>query len=384
MTIRTVTDFKSLEMLRSSWEGWQDHPNNDFEHFRVVCTLRKEIIHPYVIVAERGNVPVALLAGRMEKAGFSPSIGYFRPVRIPATALIFIHEGMLGQFDSETCREMEQHLRSLFASRDADTFVLYHFPETAPLFEDVLKNIPKKALKKAEWSRHRSMNILKEKGFLLKNMKSKHRSWILGRERKLHDAFQGRISWRWIDSFDDLPRLCEKLENVAERTYQRGLNSGFTNNEEYRRRFSLFAERGQLRVQTLSIDGTVRAFWIGIVYRGVFHSTETAYDPELKKFEVGTLLFVHLVDELVREGIVKLDFGLGDAHYKKRFGSRSWKEATIHVFSKSIKGLFLETILSLFHSLDSLLRRVLTKFGFLDRLKARWRSRLTLHKQPNG
>ena len=112
-----------------------------------------------------------------------------------------------------------------------------------------------------------------------------------------------------MTSFDDIASLCTRLDGVAGRTYQRGLGAGFFDNEEYRQRFALFARRGQLRVELLEIDGIARAFWFGIVYDGVFHSSETGYDPELREYEVGTLMFIRMSDELAREGVSRLDFG---------------------------------------------------------------------------
>ena len=90
---------------------------------------------------------------------------------------------------------------------------------------------------------------------------------------------------------------------------------------------------------------------------------------------------MRMVDELVREGIKKLDFGLGDAHYKQRFGNRSWREATIRLFAPSAKGLTFRSMLGLFGTLDGAARRLLQRTGFLDRLKTGWRTRLASTRQ---
>ena len=51
----------------------------------------------------------------------------------------------------------------------------------------------------------------------------------------------------------------------------------------------------------------------------------TGYDPDLREYVPGTLVLFRLVDELIREGVRKFDFGLGDAHYKQRYGDESWR-----------------------------------------------------------
>lgn len=100
-----------------------------------------------------------------------------------------------------------------------------------------------------------------------------------------------------MNRFDDIPGLCTRLEEVAARTYHRGLGSGFMDDEEHRQRFAVFARQGQLRVQLLEIDGRVRAFWLGTVWQDIFYLSETGYDPDLSRYEAGALTFIRMADE---------------------------------------------------------------------------------------
>ena len=61
----------------------------------------------------------ALLVGRLEHTRFVPSIGYFKPVRIPATILTVPYQGLLGQVDEKIVRVMVHHLWSSLASGEA-------------------------------------------------------------------------------------------------------------------------------------------------------------------------------------------------------------------------------------------------------------------------
>lgn len=260
-----------MEDIRTCWEGWQNHPNNDFAHFQLVCRLRSAFLSPLVIVAERDGSPCALLAARLERTHFEPAIGYFKPVRIPATILTVIHEGLLGQVDEEIGAELVRYVWTLLSSGEADAAVFNHLPENSPLLKALLAQKPRLlSERKPIWSTHWDMKILDEQGFILKNLKAKHRSWIRGRERNLTSAFPGKVSWRWINQIDDLPHLFTRLEDVAARTYHRGLGSGFIDDEEHRQRFSLFASRDQLRLQVLEIDGEIRAFWIELFTTAFF------------------------------------------------------------------------------------------------------------------
>jgi CelD/BcsL family acetyltransferase involved in cellulose biosynthesis len=211
----------------------------------------------------------------------------------------------------------------------------------------------------------------------------KHRTRIRKMERDLESAFPGMISWRWMSQFDDISVLCAQLEELAERTYHRGLGTGFINNEEFRQRFALFADRGQLRMQILEIDGKIRAFWFGFIYQDVFYSAETGYDLDLRDYQIGTQTFIRMVDELAKEGIQKLDFGLGNASYKQRFGDQFLREKTIWLFAPTVKGLALRSMLRLSTILNSAARQILQKLKLTDRLKTSWRRRLAKRSGPH-
>jgi hypothetical protein len=374
MTILTIRNLEELVGVRQQWEQWQSHVNSDLAQFELVCRLRSEIESPYVMVVERGEGPGTLVAGRLERAQIAIGVGYLRLGRVRARVIAVIHEGVMGELDDDGATELVAHLRSALANGIADAVDFHHLPEGSPLLLALQRHGPRWFCEKApRWSTHRDMTL--PRGSTAELLKSKHRHHFRNRQKALDASFPGRIEWRWLAVLDDLPSLFRSLEAVASMTYQRALGTGFFDNEEFRRRFDLFASRGQLRIQLLQIDGEVRAFWYGIVYRGVFHSSETGYDPALRQYEVGTLLFLRMVEELAREGVERLDFGLGDAHYKQRFGDRSWRETSVWLFAPSLKGAFLMLIVRSCQAIDAASRRIVKRLGLHDRLKSMWRLR---------
>ena len=375
--VKIVSSFEGLDDLSNHWSAWQYHPNSDYLHFRQVCKQRKEIVSPYIIVVEVNDKPCTLLAGRLENTHLAPSIGYLRPVRIRAKVLMLIHQGLLGEINDNILSVLVVHIQSLLASGEIDAILLNHISEHSALFE-ALNSSGQRLLneKTLRWYTHWQMALQENEGFLLARMRSKHRSWINGRQKLLDSAYAGKIAWRWITRFDNIPDLCMKLERVAALTYQRGLGAGFINNQEQQQRFKLFAERGMLRVQLLEINGEVKAYWIGTVYNGIFYSSATGYDPDLKLFELGTLIFIRMVDELVREKVSSIDFGLGDAHYKQRFGDTSYQETVIILFAANTRGMMLRLSFTLSAILDKAGRWLLQRLNILDLVKTGWRRHL--------
>lgn len=378
MKIGIINTFEELGAVQSNWEKWQSHPNNDFAQFKMICQLRSEVKSPCVMVIEQDSRPMALLAGRLEQTQFAPPIGYVRPVKISARIMTILHQGVLGQLDGEAAEKLVEFLWSQLYSGMADAIEFHYLSEDSPLLKALQVRMPGWFCGRTpRWSIHWEMNLPAEGAFIEHKVRAKHRTGIRKKERELEAAFPGKVSWRWMTRFDDIPRLCGELEEVAARAYQRGVGSGFKDNEEFRRRLALFAQRGQLRVQLLQIEGKIRAFWYGYLYRNVFHLSETAYDPGLFKYEVGTQIFIRLNDELAKERVRKLDFGIGDAHYKQRFGDRSWQEGTIWLFAPTSKGFILRLSMGLFAAADRFGRYVIQRVGLLDRLKTGWRRRLT-------
>ncbi|MBW8828573.1 MAG: GNAT family N-acetyltransferase [Burkholderiales bacterium] len=374
MSIKAIRTLQDLDGVRAHWEQWQSHANNDLAQFELVCRVRTEVECPYVTVIERDGRPHVLVAGRLERTTFAPAIGYIQPVRIPATVLTVIHQGVMGPMDDETASQAVHYLRSLLRSGVADAVAFHHLSEHSPLFKALQLDRSTWLWERTpRWSTHREMMMSPDKSFLEQKVRPKHRSQFRKRQKELEASFSGKVAWRWITEFDDIPALCARLEAVAAKTYQRALNAGFFDNEEYRRRFELFASRKQLRVQLLEIDGSVRAFWFGTVYQGVFHSSETGYDPDLRDFEVGTLMFIRMADELMHEGIRRLDFGLGDAPYKARFGDHFWRETPAWLFAPSAKGVVLMLLLKLCLLLDTTARRLVEGAGLTDKIKTYWR-----------
>ena len=372
--IRSITTFEELETIRAFWQEQQQHPNSDLELFELICSNRQEVISPVVFVIERNAKLFSLLTARLERSNFTPSIGYFKPIKIPVIALRVLHEGLIGDENETVANELVSHLLSFLKSKQVDAITFHHFREDSALAKALLNGGKQFWFNnRPNWSVHRSMTIGSEAGFLLNAMKPKHRSWIRKKGRDLDAASENQTAWHWLSKFDDLDNLCAEMENVAALSYQRGLGAGFVNDVEHRKRLALFSGRGQLRIEILEVKGKVKAYWMGIIYRNVFHSWATSYDSELSKYEPGTQLFLRLTDELAKEGVNKLDFGLGDAHYKKRFGDNSWQEVSFCLFAQTLKGYLLGTVMGIFDIIDKTSRKLVAKIKIEDLVKNKWR-----------
>lgn len=379
MEVKIYRSKDELEQIRAFWVANEHHPNSSFHHFLLVCELRKEVISPLVVaVWERGSV-TGLIAGRLESSSIIARVGYARLIKIQARVLTVINAGVIGKMDWEsakaTCKKLEAMLSDGLADLVSYSLVREEHPLRLVLAQSKLRTL---GCRNPAWSRHWELKLAPERGFLLKAMRSKHRSWINRKEKELESRFTGQVRWVWQSTFSDLEGLCAKMESVACTTYQRGLGAGFVNDGQFRARLGLFAKTGRLRVMLLEIGGNPKAFWFGELEAGTFHSSATGYTPDMREFEVGTLMFIRMVDELVGDGATTFDFGLGDAHYKERFGDNSWRESGIRMFAPTVKGRLLGWLLTSTDVIERALRYLVERAGVLNRVKRAWRDRLKL------
>jgi CelD/BcsL family acetyltransferase involved in cellulose biosynthesis len=92
-----------------------------------------------------------------------------------------------------------------------------------------------------------------------------------------------------------LDHLFHDVEEIARKTYQRGLGVGFADTTRMRQRLELAARKGWLRAYLLYLGERPCAFWIGMLYGDTFVSDYTGYDPDLRQFSPGIGLVMRMI-----------------------------------------------------------------------------------------
>jgi hypothetical protein len=211
-------------------------------------------------------------------------------------------------------------------------------------------------------------------------MTAKHRYWLKRIPKVLEKEFPGKVKYVYIKNVSDVDCLCEDAEKVVRTTYQRSLGVGFRDCADIRSRMRRYAEMDRLRAYIIYIDGQPAAFWIGNKYKNSFHLDYTSFDPDYRKYEVGTILFMKMLEDLAdnNTGMIKnIDFGLGDAQYKQRFGDSNWDEASLYIFSPTSKGVLLNTARTCNSLVWNTAVKMLERFKLKDMVKRKWRQKLS-------
>ena len=115
-----------------------------------------------------------------------------------------------------------------------------------------------------------------------------------------------------------------------------------------------------------------------MTYRGSYFLEQIGYDPKWKDLNVGTVLFLEALQDLCRDsgGAKVIDFGFGEADYKRSYGDKCWTDATFYLFAPRLRSILTNVIFSGTTGLSLGLAHLLEKTGSLAWIKRRWRGRL--------
>lgn len=188
----------------------------------------------------------------------------------------------------------------------------------------------------------------------------------------------------------EIEELAEVAEQLASKSYQRGIGAGFFDTPLARAQLRLKAQRGWLRGYILYLAGKPGAFWVGDVNDGTFGSDYLGYDPAFAKHSPGMYLIMKVVEGFCdghREGVRAIDFGPGPAQYKEILSTESWQEMSVFMFAATFKGCKLNFVRTLTSGADQALKRTLIRAKLLQKMKKAWRAHATPRaadgNQPN-
>ena len=363
-----------LDEIRAFWVHHNRHPESAPDFISVLIRARDEVLAPYILIACEDSRPIAMMIGRLEKAHLALRIGYLRLARIPLIQLVFVREGFLGELSTRVIDAMAARLRADLRAGIADRALFGNLVIGAELHTAVCRHFG--ALQRSGSSQiaeHWFAHLPTDFDSFLAQRSAKHRYAFRRLTKRFESLNEGRVTYAAFDKPAEVDAFCTAAESVARHTYQRGLGAGFFDNSENRQRLFVSARAGSLRGYVLYAEDRPLAFWAGERVGEVTYILWTAFDPRYRKYEIGTILFLKMLADLLRQGVRTIDFGPGGADYKERFGDLCLQEQDIFVYSLTPKGLITRSIGGLNNVANKVGRRLLDTLGITKRLKRVWR-----------
>jgi CelD/BcsL family acetyltransferase involved in cellulose biosynthesis len=319
------------------------------------------------------------LLGRIEDLRLRTKVGYKDVYAPRLSALTVVNNGLLGDDSEETCRALLAELRRSLEAGTADVLRLRNLRLDSSFHRIATSEPPRVARGyRTAPAVHWVLDLPDSFDAFLGGLSSSTRSSVKRYERKLIREYGDRLQVRIFRDPSELDALFDHIRQIAEKTYQGGLGVAFTGDELQRSITRLSMELGWFRAWVLSLDGTPCAFWHGEAYRGVFRIGVPGFDPALGHLRVGNFVLMRMIEALCADvDVHTVDYGFGDAEYKRRFGSRSWQEEDVLIYAISLKGIRVNAVRTSLLFSGALIRRVLERRGMFAWLKRGWRRRLS-------
>jgi CelD/BcsL family acetyltransferase involved in cellulose biosynthesis len=367
----------AFQGVKDLWERANIHPDADREFYALLTSLRPEFIKPFILVAAQGGTPRALLVGRLENSVVPLKLGYFTFAKIPVRQITIMQDGLLGNPSPAVTRAMVTRISRCLKEGLADRAWLHNAGVESELYH-CARSVPAALCRDhaPDFIAHWRTALPASLDEFLKRRSKKHRYWLRRIIRVFEDEHKGKVEYKIVTKPEQLDEFCAAAETVAASTYQRGLGVGFANTEETRRRLQLAAEKGWLRAYLICVDGKPLAFWGGRLYNSVMYLEWTGYNPAYRKFELGTVLFLKMIEDLCRSGVREMDYGTGASVYKERFGDNSRPEASLCIYAPTFKSVCIGLLKAGETLLNRSAKAVAKRLKVMDQIKKRWRGRL--------
>jgi hypothetical protein len=389
-TVRVLRTLSEVEEIRASWASWQGNPDADIDFYLSVFRPGTDIVRPHVIVVYRGGIPNAILVGRIDRRPINFRIGYlsFGP---RANILFFVAGALRGNPSFENNELFVREICSSLSRREADVAYLNLLRTDSDLFK-LAKTIPGFARRDhfCAIQPHFTTTIPKSSDEFYRSLGPKTRQEVRRKQLKLEKDISGPIRIRCFREVAEFDEAIREAEEVAKKSYLRGLGVGFDAGPQTREMLRVKAQKGWLRTYVLYAGDRPLAFWMGDLLEGTFGGNFTGYDPDIAKYSPGIYLMTKVIEEFCNAKeteVTKIDFGPGGALYKASLGKRDADEAPVHIFSRSLKGVELNLLRSLTTGIHEPLKKALEKTKLLAKIKKAWRNRAGQKARtpaPNG
>jgi hypothetical protein len=387
--IRIARTLAEVECLRPAWTSWEGHRDSEIDFVLMIMASCPEVLRPHVIAIYRNGEPDAILIGRLEKKRIPLKIGYTALFGPWARCLTFVYGALRGNASAENSEVVVREVVRCLKNDEADMALLEFIPVDKPLYQKAL-SVPGVLSRDSHpiTQLHDLMEMPDSIDKVYQRMSSERRLELRRKIKKLQAHPEGEMKIVLYREVSELDRLFCDAEQVAKKTYQRGLGAGFSDSPQVRDRLGLAARKGWLRGYLLYIGARPVAFWIGMLCGESFVGEFMGYDPEFRKFAPGMALMMKVLEGFCTgangDDVKNLDFGIGHAEYKAVLSTQTWTEAAVHIFALTFKGFILKSCQTVTRVVDLSARKILTTTDYFPGLKRWWRDRLAKQKASSS
>jgi hypothetical protein len=320
-----------------------------------------------------------MVIGRIEKHKIGIKLGY-KTLSCPwSRCLRIVYGGVLGKPDAQLSSLLVGELMKQLRQRQFD-IVYFNYLRTDTPFYQAVQKMPG-FFGKDHFPRideHWRMSVSDTIDQFYASHSHGHRHNLRRAIRKFDEECSGEskvVNYTTESQVDDFLRIASGLSS---KTYQNALGAGIVNDNHTKYRIRAAAARGWFRGHILFSGDKACAFQLALRYRKVYYMVNIGYDPALRSYKPGLILFLKVLESLCNDPATNtIDFYFGDAEYKHRYGTEHWPEARIHIFGPRPCSIIINTMRSSVMGISVGLQYVVKKIGSANWIKRRWRNMLS-------
>lgn len=386
MAPRVANNVDELAAVTPAWQALRARvpaasPNTDPDRFRATVVALEA--RPHVAVLGPIDAPHALLVGRINRRTPVVTLGYTRVPMPRLTCLDVVYGGILTDGSAAAAAAVTDYLVDVLRQGRVDSVFLNHVPLAeacaAATSGAALRSARGVTVVEPHWVTR--LEAASFEDHLAQRSPKTRKTWK--REgRRLEEAFGGAVDLAILSTPAELDQIFAGAAAITQQTYHAHIGNPFTDTPVWRAALRVEAERGTLRAFFLRGGGQPIAFYVGSVYGDRLIFDATGYLPQYARLSPGKHALLRIMAYAYEHRLRLLDWGFGDAEYKRIFGTEKWDEAVLHLYAPRLRPRLGRTIEWTTHALRVSGKKLAVQLGGLARIKRVWRGRLQRLEQP--
>jgi len=378
LSFKVIDDIEDLKIVKDFWISHTCHHYTDYNYYTNIVVQEKGILKPCIIAGFENDKPKTLLIATVRENYFKLKLGYKSLLSLKTRYLEIMYNGIIGDDSPVVCRYTINFLKKILAKEKIDYIFFKQLDINSNLYKAAKKYGGIFSISRFEVRNpHLFIDIPDSYEKFLENQTSKRRHEIRRYAKRIENDFKDKILVKLLEEPEEIDLILKDTTEIASKTYQDKIGAAVVNDKETRERFLFELRNRRLKVFIMYLEGKPVAHWIVFLYRGTILGGTTGYLQEYNRYRPGLYLFLKMINYLCQNGKVnKLDFGFGDAQYKREFASSINIESNIFIYSVSPRGFILNFI-RIFNSVSlNLYRKLSFRFEMIRRIKKKSRDNL--------
>ena len=370
-SLEVATTLQAVEDLRPIWTGFSHNLETDLDYYLHNVANDSTILHPYVVTIYQGSSARAILVGQVKKQRISTVVSFVKLRGPEVKVLEIVSGGRLGEQSVAIDRLLALQICAATRNADLDLLCFRRLPLQSELFR-MVQEVPGFLMKERvpHVFHYSFISLASSPGKPAHALSGKNRRETRRKTRILERGFPGKALFQCFSQPEELAAGLREAASVDVTTWQHYLGCGLVDAQRTNDNLEFCASRGWLRIYVMYIEKMPVAFLIGQHYNQTFYCQHAGYHPDFGRFSVGSLLTAWVLENLAKAGVEQVDLGEGGQEHNRRLGCRIYEEGTVHVYSPTLRGLYLNMFFAATHIIRTIGRKSITKLRLNNLSKA--------------